>query len=440
MRNSQRALFELLSKSEKASQTVSKSDILTATGWKEATLRTYHDKGQLADYLAEINPGEYEVSRVAHLTPQEFARRLSQSKHRQGLGHNFKSRLAKALLRKSKDNMMLALELYNRPSLENRLDGFVLLFCVAWEQLLKAELIERDGEASIYKKSSKQVRRRETISLRDCLARVFSSHDKRQRNLERIVEFRDQAVHLLMPETQGVVSRLFQAGVLNYVTKFEELTKQKFLELYSTGLLTLVGELSTPTVVKLTSAYGEIGAEIFDLIQTTQNEISQENDWQFAVPIDVQVVFAKKGQGDELKLVANTDVGLEELRNAVIVNKPVDHNRTHPYKASDLILEINQRLRNQYDIQRLEQILPARDKKTGKPVFNTYCLQAILFKLKWKKSNNEFHYASTNPEYHKYSDAAVTKIIKQISLQPGYLKKAREDFSQSRKKAARGHR
>ncbi len=440
MRDSQRAFFDLLSKSEKASKTVAKSEILKATGWKEVTLRTYHDKGQLADYLTEINPGEYEVSRVAHLTPQEFARRLSQSKHRQGLGHNFKSRLAKALLRKSKDNMMLALELYNRPSLENRLDGFVLLFCVAWEQLLKAELIKRDGEGSIYKKSSKQVRRRETISLRECLARVFSAHDKRRRNLERIIELRDQAVHLLMPETQGIVSRLFQAGVLNYVNKFEELTKQKFLELNSTGLLTLVGELSTPTVVKLTSAYGEIGEEIFDLIKTTQNEITQENDWQFAVPIDVQVVFAKKGQGDELKLVANTDVRLEELRNAVIVNKPVDHNRTHPHKASDLISEINQRLGNQYDVQHLEQILPARDKKTGKPIFNTYCLQAILFKLKWRNSNNEFHYASTNPEYHKYSDVAVTKIIEQITSQPGYLEKARKDFSQSRKKASEGQR
>ena len=243
-----------------------------------------------------------------------------------------------------------------------------------------------------------------------------------------------------MPETQGIISRLFQAGVLNYVNKFEELTKQKFLELNSTGLLTLVGELSTPTVVKLTNTYGEIGEEIFDLIKTTQDEITQEDDWQFAVPIDVQVVFAKKGQGDELKLVANTDVGLEELRSAVIVNKPVDHNRTHPHKASDLICEINQRLRNQYDIQRLEQILPARDKKTQKPIFNSYCLQAVVHKLKWRKSNNEFHYASTNPEYHKYSDAAVAKIIEQITSQTGYLDKARKDFSHSRGKVPWGNR
>ncbi|VAW35019.1 FIG00645011: hypothetical protein [hydrothermal vent metagenome] len=434
MRKSQRALYDLFVEAEKNTREVSRDDILTATKWKGQTIDTYLAKGQLSDYLAEVRPGIFEVSKVSHLTAEEFARRFSQSKHRRGLGHNFKSRLAKALVRKSKDNMMLALELYNRPSLENRLDGFVLLFCTSWEQLLKAELIERDGKESIYRKSSRQTKIRETVSLRKCLERIFPANDKRRKNLERITDFRDQAVHLLMPETQGVLSRLFQAGALNYVEKFEDLTEQRFLELNATGLLTLVGELRTPTVAMLKSAYGEIGKEIFDLIKTTQDEIMQESDWRFAVPIDVKVVFARKGQGDELKLVANTDEGLEGLRRAIIVNKPVDHNRTHPYKASDLITEINRKLEEMYDVQKLEQILPARDKKTGKPAFNSYCLQAILFKLKWRKANNEFHYASTNPVYHKYSDQAVTIIIKKITSHPQYLSKARSDYSESRRR------
>ena len=44
--------------------------------------------------------------------------------------------------------MLLALELYNRPSLDNRLDSFILCFCVAWEQLLKAMLIEKKEKIS----------------------------------------------------------------------------------------------------------------------------------------------------------------------------------------------------------------------------------------------------------------------------------------------------
>ena len=60
--------------------------------------------------------------------------------------------------------MMLALELYNRPSLENKLDGFVLLFCTAWEQLTKAMLIESKGEDSIFLPPNNKGFR-ETISL-----------------------------------------------------------------------------------------------------------------------------------------------------------------------------------------------------------------------------------------------------------------------------------
>jgi hypothetical protein len=343
--------------------------------------------------------------------------------------------LAKALLRKSKDNMMLALELYNRPSLENRLDGFILLFCTAWEQLLKAELIEKEGEQSIYRRASKPNRRKETISLRKCLEKIFAADDKRRKNLEIIVDYRDTAVHLLMPEVQGTVSRLFQAGVLNYVAKFEELAEQRFLETSATGLLTLMGEFRTPTVARLSSMYGnDIGDAIFQLIQTTQEQIELENDWQFAVPIDVKIVFARKGEDNELKLVASADQGLEELRRAIIVNKPVDSKRTHPHNATQLISTVNDQLSQKFDGAQLEKVLPARDKKTGRPIFNPYDLQAMLFKLKWKNSDNEYHYAFKNPEYHWYSDEAGWEIVKKITTNAGYLEKARKDLSRSRKR------
>lgn len=217
------ALYELLLNAENNGAKIKKEDILNATQWQEVTLNTYQAKGQLSDFLTEIDEGIFEASSVSRLTEVEFSKKLSQSKHRRGLGHNFKSRLARALLRKSRDNMLLALELYNRPSLENRLDGFALLFCIAWEQILKAELIEEDGEESIYRKNIKQGKIKETISLSECLERIFSPNDKRRKNLERIIFFRNTATHLLMPEVQAVVSRLFQAGVLNYVSKFEAL-------------------------------------------------------------------------------------------------------------------------------------------------------------------------------------------------------------------------
>lgn len=438
--NSHSALYQLLLKSEHTGTTIKKEGILDATGWKESTFDTYWGKGQLSDFLSEINTGVYEATSVSRLSEVEFSKKLSQSKHRRGLGHNFKSRLARALLRKSRDNMLLALELYNRPSLENRLDGFALLFCAAWEQMLKAELIEKDGEESIYRKSSKKRGKiRETIPLSTCLDRVFSPKDKKRKNLERISFFRNEAAHLLMPEVQAVVSRLFQAGVLNYIEKFEILSEQRFLETSATGLLTLVGELRTPTIASLRSNYGaELGDEILKLVRTLEEEIRAEDNWQFAVPIDISVVFAKKGDGSALELVASTDEGIEGLRKAIVIEKAVDRKNTHPHKAKDVIAEVNRRLYERYDEQILEAHLQARDKIAGKPVINPYCLQAIYCKLKWRKADNKFHYASKNPEYHWYSEDAIEEIIEKIMSNPDFVANARNNYSNKRRRKKKG--
>jgi hypothetical protein len=123
--------------------------------------------------LVEVNQNSYEAINTLDISVVEFKKKLSQSKHYQEMGHRCKSNLAKALLKKSKDNIMLALELYNRPSLENKLDGFVMLFCTAWEQLLKAKLIERDREPNIYEKGNGKKRLKRTVPLRACSERLY---------------------------------------------------------------------------------------------------------------------------------------------------------------------------------------------------------------------------------------------------------------------------
>ena len=220
-RKTHSALLALLKKKESAGELVAIDQILDATGWKRGTFLTYLRKGQFSSFLNEQAADKLTVTNVSNLTDGKFSRLLSQSKHRRELGHKCKSRLAKALLRKSRENMLLALELYNRPSLDNRMDGFVLCFCTSWEQLLKAILIERNGEPSIFKPHRrKKGRIRETISLRECLERQFNKPDLVRRNIDRIAYYRDQAVHLLMPEIQGQISRLFQSGVMNYGKQF----------------------------------------------------------------------------------------------------------------------------------------------------------------------------------------------------------------------------
>ena len=435
-RISQKALLALLKKKEKAGGSVSLSEILECTKWKKSTFYTYWNKGRLNEFLNEDKPSVYTPSNTSRLTEDEFSRLLSQSKYRQDLGHICKSRLAKALLKKSRDNMLLAIELYNRPSLDNRLDSFVLCFCVAWEQLLKAMLIEKNGENCIFKSRYRNNKIRETISLRECLQQIYPNNDLVRKNLECIIYYRDQAVHLLMPEIQGQISRFFQSGIMNYIREFEYFSKQNFLSSSHSGLLSLVGDLKDPDKAALGNRYGvEIGKEISYIINELTIESSKYDDIRFAIPINVRLVFAKSDKEGDIILSQAND-GMEGLRNAIVVEKPIDREKTHPYRQTEAIREINRNLSEKYKESDLEHALTSRN-SNGQPCINGYDFQAIIHKLKWKNSDNRQHYMSKNPEYHYYSEYAVEEIVKNIMEDFSFVSRCRDSHSNQKKKTTR---
>lgn len=402
-----------LQEKERTSKTFTKAELIDATGWKESTFKTYLNKGQLSDFLSEISSGVYEASSSLSLSLIEFSKKLSQSKHRRGLGHNCKSKLAKALLRKSRDNMLLALELYNRPSLENRMDGFVMCFCTAWEQLLKAVIIELNGEQAIFRKEKKNGLK-ETISLRDSISIIYQPGDKVRANLEKIVFFRDQAVHLLMPEIQGIASRLFQSGVLNYSSKFEDFSEQPFLSTSHTGMISLVGDFKYPPVSVLQTNYGDVANEILSLAESLTEEVQDIDDIEFAIPLNVKLVFAKDGEDGQAITLAKAEDGMAGLKKALIVHKPIDREKSHPYLEGAAIKRVNQRLSEQYSPESLDKFLVARCKKSGKPILNQHCFRAMLDKIKVKNANNEYHHKNNNPELHYYSERLVDLLVEKI--------------------------
>jgi EC042_2821-lke REase/Protein of unknown function (DUF3644) len=428
--SSHKNLLDLLQQKELKGEAISQEEILEASGWQSTTFITYWNKGQLSDFLNEVGNGYFEASNSVGLSVQQFTQMLSQSKHRRGLGHNCKSRLAKALIRKSRDNMLLALELYNRPSLENRMDCFVLCFCIAWEQLLKSILIESKGEESIFRKSRNSGGIRETISLRECLSEIYDVNDLVRKNIERIVFYRDQAVHLLMPELQSIMSRVFQSGVLNYSTKFQEFTQQPFISSSHSGMLSLVGDLKQPSIAILHSNYGkEVGNEISSLVTDLTDEAKSLDDIQFAIPLNVKLVFARSDDQGNMITLARAEEGMEGLKQAIILEKPTDREKTHPYKESDAIREINKRLYEKYSTSTLEIKLVSRNRKTNRAEINTHCFRSVVAKLKWKNSNNRYHHENKDPEYHYYSDFAVEEFIEKVMGIEGYLENARRSNS-----------
>lgn len=422
----QTKFYKFLQQKEKSSQNFTVQDVVIATGWTASTFKSYLSKGQLSDFVSKTTANEFEASNTITLSFIEFSKKLSQSKNRRALGHNCKSLLAKALLNKCRDNMMLALELYNRPSLENKMDGFVMLFCCAWEQLLKAKIIESDGEQSIYTKAKKNGIK-QTIPLRECLRLVFEDKNKIKSNVETIADFRDQAVHLLMPEIQGIVSRIFQSGVLNFSSKFEEFTEIPFINSSHTGMISLVGDFKTPPVSMLKSIYGQAADEIVDLAESLTKTVEESDDIEFAIPLNVKLVFAKDdAEGGQIVLTKAED-GMTGLKKALVIEKTVDADKSHPHLQKDAIKEINKRLHIKFEANKLKRCLVFE--KEGKPAIGSNCFQSLLHKLGWKSSNNKYHHHINKPSTHKYSDAALDEMIKKLTTIDGYLIKAKKSYS-----------
>ena len=88
------------------------------------------------------------------------------------------------LIDKSKEAFIMAIELYNKPTIKYRVEGFSLFICNAWELMLKAHMIKSIGEDSIYYKDNPN----RTLSLENCVAKVFTNNkDPLRLNLEKII-------------------------------------------------------------------------------------------------------------------------------------------------------------------------------------------------------------------------------------------------------------
>ena len=86
------------------------------------------------------------------------------------------------LINKAKEAFVMAIEIYNKPSIQYRLEGFSFFIFNAWELMLKAHIINKYGEEAVYYMDKKN----RTISLENCVQKVFTNEKAPLRkNLEK---------------------------------------------------------------------------------------------------------------------------------------------------------------------------------------------------------------------------------------------------------------
>ncbi len=288
------------------------------------------------------------------------------------------------LIEKSKECFTMAIEIYNKPTIKYRVEGFSLFICNAWELMLKSYLIKRDGMSSIYYKDNpnrtisletclrkiftndktplrvnleKIIELRNTsthfitiyykdnpnrtISLETCLRKIFTNDKTPLRvNLEKIIELRNTSTHFITEEYEMVYIPLFQACVLNFVEKMNEFHNVDMTEIIPQNFLTLVVSMKALDEERIKAKYPEeIAHKLIDNKNKLQPMID-ENNQGFAIKVEHYHYLTKK------KSEATSFVKVDNNADATvkIIKQIQDVNDTHKYTMKNACKEINNRL------------------------------------------------------------------------------------------------
>ena len=130
----------------------------------------------------------------------------------------------------------MGLEIYNKPTIKYRIEGFSFFICNAWELMLKAYIINEEDEEAIYFKDSDD----RTISLENAVEKIFpNKHGALRKNLVQIIELRNTSTHFITEDYEHIYAPLFQACVSNYISKMQEFHQKDISKYIAQNFLTL---------------------------------------------------------------------------------------------------------------------------------------------------------------------------------------------------------
>lgn len=311
--------------------------------------------------------------------------------------------LVAKLLDKSKEAFTLAIEVYNKPSIRYRVEGFSFFICNAWELMLKAHIVNTLGEEEIYYKDNPS----RTITLENCIKTVFTNeHAPIRKNLTKIVELRNTSTHFIVEEYEMVYIPLFQACVFNFTEKMSEFHNVDMTSIVPQNFLTLSVSMHGLNQAEIRAKYpGQIAEKLLTTSEEISSEIAQNNS-DFAIRIE-HYHYLTKNRGEATETFG---IAKEADTKVQIIKELKDPNDSFKYTAKKCLKEINNRL-SRAKVQMLYD---------GKAVsFNMYHFN--LFTTYYAmKDNPKFCYTykiNAAPMY-SYSIQAIDFIADEIKKDP----------------------
>lgn len=303
------------------------------------------------------------------------------------------------LVKKSIEAFILGLEIYNKPTIKYRVEGFSFFIVNAWELLLKAEMINR-GLSIYYKDNTDR-----TVSVELAVRKIYTDKNTKIRlNLEKIIELRNISTHYITEDYEQKYVPLFQACVLNFANELRRFHHISIEDYISQNFLTITANYAPLDNEQIKLKYSPEVAE--KLIQQA-NEIevlNKEYDSdKFAINIRQNLYITKKKDDADfvVSLENNSDNKVEIIKD---IKDPSD---THKYSYQLVITVVVERMRK-------ENLRIDYDKG-----FNSYVLNMFIdfYNI---KNDPRYAYKHTigKQEQFTYSQQFIDFLIDEIKKNP----------------------
>lgn len=307
------------------------------------------------------------------------------------------------LIDKAKEAFVLAIEIYNKPSIRYRLEGFSFFICNAWELMLKAHMMNKFGEDSIYYHDKPN----RTITLEKCVQKIFTNEKAPLRkNLEKVIELRNTSTHFITEEYEAVYIPLLQACVFNFVDKMMEFHNVDMTQIIPENFITLSVRLKALDETEIRGKYDQQVAERLLTMNSSLSPMVEENNSAFAIRIE-HLHYATKKREEATEFYHIEKEAKEGVRLIKEVKNP---NETHKYNAKACIRELNKRLEK-------NGIIVLFNGKEAKLNMYHFQLFTAYFGLKENEKMCFTYQISTQPQY-SYSQQAIDFIFEEIKKAP----------------------
>ena len=243
------------------------------------------------------------------------------------------------LVEKTQEAFLLAVELYNRPTIKYHVEGCAYFLCNAWELMLKAYLIREKGMVSIYYPKSDR-----TLSLADCLKRIFTnSSDPLRRNMDKVIEVRNTSTHFIVPEYESFCAPLLQASVENYDAQMRRLLGVEISDRIPENYLMLSVRRGSVDEDECRARYDPIVLnrmlDRMEGIRTTEDGLESR---RFACTYVTELRVTKRKSAD-----LTVRVSRDGDTPVAMVKSLVEAKSRYPYRPSGVVKEICARARRE---------------------------------------------------------------------------------------------